>query len=139
MTADVKQVPGEPIIMIAYTEPWYPEKDTMQDGPLFAELEGKFEGPIFRITDFRGLNITAGDMATALMMVTKRNVVGAVADPRVHLLMVGHDAMVKVVRKSLAMGLYGELAAAPKLFSTTEAALAYAHTELANYAKKGLG
>src|SRR5258708_4836703 len=120
MTAAVKQVPNEPIIMITYTEPWDPEQDTKKAGPLFAELEQRFEGPIFRITDFRPLNMSVADMAAALMVVTKRGVVGAVTDPRVRLLMVGKDVLVKTVRNSLAKGQYGELSVADELFSNTE-------------------
>ena len=135
MSAEVKQLPGEPIVIITYNDPWIPEKDTLAAGPIFAQLEQQFAGPIFRITDFRQLHISPGTMSAALMTVTKRGVVGAVADPRIQLLMVGTDVLVKTVRKSLAQGQYGELSTAPQLFSNTDDALVFARAKLARYAQ----
>ena len=139
MAVEVNQVPGEPIVIIKYTDPWVPEKDVLEAGPLFAELEKQFEGPIFRITDFRPLTITVSDIVAAVIAVTQRGVVGALADPRVHTLMVGKDVLVKAVQKNLASGKYGNLATPPKLFSTSEDALVYARAQIASFAKGKTG
>jgi hypothetical protein len=128
VTTQVERVPGEPIIII--TVQGHLDAQVMrgiyQQG---AELARTIQGPVYRITDLRLMEVTLADMVEIIRDANK-GVPGSVSDPRIVNVFVGKSHMSQFAADMLRLRRFG--GAYSVLMNTLEDALAYVRVKAAS-------
>lgn len=127
MAYTLKQLPGEPIIIDTHVDPLEPSGYTDFARELVA-LATSIEGPIWRIIDLSGVNVSFTVLVHVMAEEAKSGLPGTSGDPRVHPLVVGTGDSVKMIVDSAKQQHYG---VEMQLFATQAEAVAYARAQIA--------
>lgn len=128
MTTSVERIPGEPIILI--TLQGRLDAHVMQNlYKQVAELAHHIEGPVYRITDLRQMEVTLADMVE-IIKEASRGFPGSATDPRVVNVFVGNSHMSRFAADMLRLRRFGGICCV--LMNTLEDALAYVRLKAAS-------
>jgi hypothetical protein len=128
VTTQVERVPGEPIIII--TIQGHLDAHVMRDVyEQVANLARTIEGPVYRITDLRLMEVTLADMAEIIKDAGK-GVPGSASDPRIVNVFVGKSHMSRFAADMLRLRRFGSVYSV--LMNTLEDALAYVRVKAAS-------
>ena len=134
MNTRVERIPGEPIIII-----------TIQghlDAPIMQQIYGavadhaeQIEGPVYRITDLRRMDVTLADMVE-IIKEAGRGVPGSATDPRIVNIFVGKSHMTRFAADMLRLRRFGSVYSV--LMNTLDDALAYVRLKAASSSPSGV-
>ncbi len=114
-------MPGEPIIII--TIQGHLDAQVMQNVyHQAAELARAIEGPVYRVTDLRFMEVTLADMVE-IIKEAGRGIPGSTSDPRIVNVFVGKSHMSRFAADMLRLRRFGGVYSV--LVNTLEDALAY--------------
>jgi hypothetical protein len=130
MSFTIEALPDEPIVLIKVRG----QSDSMKDYPQLLSQLGKLlegrEGPIYRISDFSEAdNMSFSDLVVALAQEYCGKIPGTAADPRIRVVLVSSNDMLKWGAESAQQEQYGGLDA-PPIFPTLQEALAFCRVEI---------
>ncbi|NLX09244.1 MAG: hypothetical protein GXY36_06275 [Chloroflexi bacterium] len=126
---EIKELPGEPIIVFHVRLPHVPQDDVSETLKTTAEFKQKMGGHIYRIVDLSLFNLSFSD--AMLGMAAERGAEGGVNDMEMSTIFVGSGEMVKFGAKAFQeQKQYGETNVV-FVCSTVEEGIAFARAELA--------
>ena len=123
----VKNYSPEPIIAVTIVPPHDPAADIVGAGREIQQFAASIEGPVFAIMDMSAVHSTFGQVVQGLDVASHSK--SEMIDPRIQSIFVGSDDMLSLAVQSAAQQQYG--GARMPLFSSVDAALAHARSELA--------
>lgn len=128
MSFSVERVQDEAIIILNLKSGYNFEQDTPRAHQQVADIIAQIETtPVYRITDFSTIDMSFGDLVTALAAATQAEP-GSMTDPHIKNVFVGNSEMVDLAADSLIQTQYGKI---PTLvFSSLDDALTYARAML---------
>jgi hypothetical protein len=134
VTTRVERIAGEPIIVV--TIQGHLDAPIMQQiyGQV-ADLAAQIEGPVYRITDLRQMDLTLADMVEVIKE-AGRGVPGSATDPRIVNIFVGRSHMTRFAADMLRLRRFGSVYSV--LMNTLEDALAYVRLKAANGSLSGV-
>ncbi|MBI5958944.1 MAG: hypothetical protein HY866_09430 [Chloroflexi bacterium] len=130
MSFTIETLPNEPIVLIKVRGQSNAMKDYPQLLKELGELLAHREGPIYRVSDFSEAdNLSFSDLVVALAQEYCGSVPGSAADPRIQVVLVSSNEMLKWGAESAQQEQYGGMES-PPIFSTLKEALAYCRAEI---------
>ena len=134
MTTQVERVPGEPIIII--TIQGHLDAHVMRNVyQQAAELARTIEGPVYRITDLRLMEVTLADLVE-IFKDASRGIPSSASDPRVVNVFVGKSHMSRFAADMLRLRRFGS--AYSVLMNTLEDALAFVRVKATGLPSSGV-
>lgn len=128
MTTRVERIPGEPIILI--TIQGHLDAHIVQNTyKQVAELARHIEGPVYRITDLRQMEVTLTDMVE-IIKEASRGLPGSATDPCILNVFVGKSHMSRFAADMLRLRRFGGVCCV--LMTTLDDALAYVRVKTAS-------
>jgi hypothetical protein len=127
MAYELKQLEGEPIIVVTYKEPYSPGEDVIQTNRLVAQKLDNIEGAVYLINDIREVNLTFSRVVQTMAAAFNDNT--TLAPNRIHGIAVGASKMLKLFVDSAKQMQYGNIDVV--MFDTAEEAIEYARKKLA--------
>jgi hypothetical protein len=129
MTVEIKELPGEPIIVFYVRLPHTPEDDVRNSLEATAGFKKKIGGSVYRVVDLSAFNLSFSE---AMMgMAAERGAEGGVNDPEVSTVYVGSSEMVKFGAKAFReQAQYGKTNVV-FVCSTVDEGIAFARAEIA--------
>ena len=134
VTNHVERIPGEPIIIITIQGHLdaHIMRNTYQQ---VADIARTIEGPVYRITDLRNVDVTLADLVEVVKEASK-SIPGSASDPRIINIFVGKNHMSRFAADMLRLRRFGGVYSV--LMSTLEDALAYVRLKAANGSPSGV-
>ena len=126
MAYTVKNYSPEAIIVVTIVPPQDPANDIGGAGREIQQFASTIEGPVFAIIDMSAVHSTFSQIVEGLDVARRSK--PEMIDPRIRNMFVGSDDMLKLALKSATQEQYG--GPTMPLFSSAEAALAHARSEL---------
>lgn len=122
MTVEIKQLPGEPIVIASIYEPIDMSVDPKTNRDECNAIARQTDGPLYRITDFSNFTLTFAQMVGGLAEDIK------FSEANIVHLMVGSTDMVKMQADAVKQEQYG--ARDVQLFASVDEAIAYAREQI---------
>ncbi len=123
MVYTLTKLPDEPIIIDIHREPIDAFKDFAGFAQDLAQLALSIEGPIYRVIDLTGLNLSFSELQSVMSEEARSGRPGSTGDPRVTAVMVAEGLIGKLVAQASKKVQYGSKEV--KGFPTQEEALAH--------------
>lgn len=129
MTIEIKELPGEPIIVFYVRLPHTPEDDVRNSLGATAGFKKKIGGSVYRVVDLSAFNLTFSE---AMMgMAAERGAEGGINDADVSTIYVGSSEMVKFGAKAFQEQVQYGKTNVVFVCSTVDEGIAYARAEIA--------
>jgi hypothetical protein len=122
MTVEVKQLGDEPIVIATIYDPVNMETDPVENREKSNAVARKFDGPVYRITDFSNFELTFSQLVGGLAEDIKNS------EDNIRHLFVGSGDLVAMQVEAAKQDQYGGQDV--KLFTSVNAAIAYARDHL---------
>jgi hypothetical protein len=129
MPFDLKELPGEPIIISTLLSPFDVENDLRMIGDKTKRILQETQGSYYFITDTTHLDhVTFGQVVFGLVAVTKGAASFLLKDARLKPVFVANSGLAKFAAESLSQKQYGGMNF--RIFRSLEEALAYSRQEI---------
>ncbi|MEM6284674.1 MAG: hypothetical protein AAF787_20970 [Chloroflexota bacterium] len=129
MAYEIKQIDNAPIWVATYTEPYNAIVDAGAVDAEMTSITAGMEGPIYYIPDLRATDVNFGQIVEGMAAAFQPGVKSFYNDPRVKILTVGTNELIKMATVAAASKQYGEIDI--QIFATPEEAIAHAQAEIA--------
>jgi len=132
MTYEIKQINNKPIWVAILSEPYNPATDSQGVSQEMASLTEDVQGHIYYISDIRSVDVEFSDIVTGLAQAFKSGVQTFYTDPRVTIITVATDELVKMATEAVKQEQYGSIDI--KMYPSVEEAVAHAEELIAQEA-----
>lgn len=125
MSASVKQLPNEDVVIVSYAEPFNPAQDVTYAKHELEKILASKTGPVNAIVDLSQIRLSFADLVASMGQTVDPDSETAAQKGRLISTLVGSTALIKMAADAYAQEQYGGMKV--EIFPTVEAALDHIH------------